>query len=378
MKTKQFIYTLLIAAIAFTAASCEKDPPVPKEDKTVAVYYSLATPPGEIYALVNGQEHVSGAKVEIGTRIEFTAIPPKDHEVTAWTVNDQEVAKSVNTYTLTVEKEATVKVAFAKLSYKLSADGKTLLKWIGTEEVIDMNADPKLKNVTSIAEEAFYENKHVKVIKIGKSVVTIGRLGFYNCSNLTSVELNEGLKIIGTGAFVLTAITTIHLPSTVEAIGASKSQDVGGYGSAFNYAYELASFTVASANKNYKAMDGILYSKDGKTLVSFPSNKNVIRFSVPEGVTTLGYASMLQNPSALKYLILPTTLTRLEKFSLYYARSLDWLQIKAITPPTPDGALRDVFSTHQDKKTILYVNSAAISAYKKADWDIYFKEIKAP
>lgn len=376
MKTKQFIYTLLIAAIAFTAASCEKDSPAPEEDKTVAVYYSLATPPGEIYALINGQEHVSGAKVEIGTRIEFTAIPPKDHEVTAWTVNDQEVAKSVNTYTLMVEKEATVKVAFAKLSYKLSADGKTLLKWIGTEEVIDMNADPKLKNVTSIAKEAFEENKHVKVIKTGKSVASIGRLGFWNCSNLTSVELNEGLKIIGTGAFGLTAITTIHFPSTVEAIGESKSQDDGGYGSAFTTAYELTSFTVASANKKYKATDGVLYSKDGKTLVTYPHKKNATKFSVPEGVTTLGYCSMLRQ-AALKYLILPTTLTWMEESSLYSV-NLEWLQLKTNTPPTPDGGLSKVFGSSGHMNTTLYVYTAAVNAYKKAGWNSYFKEIKTP
>jgi hypothetical protein len=50
---------------------------------------------------------------------------------------------------------------------------------------------------------------------------------------------------------------------------------------------ELVSIEVASSNENFTSIDGVLYSKDGQTLIFYPANKADKSFAVPDGVTTI-------------------------------------------------------------------------------------------
>ncbi|MGD9474589.1 MAG: leucine-rich repeat domain-containing protein, partial [Eubacteriaceae bacterium] len=53
----------------------------------------------------------------------------------------------------------------------------------------------------------------------GKAVVTIGSSAFYDCSNLESVTLNEGLKTIGIQAFYnCDSLESITIPDSVQTI----------------------------------------------------------------------------------------------------------------------------------------------------------------
>jgi len=38
-------------------------------------------------------------------------------------------------------------------------------------------------------------------------------------------------------------------------------------------------------NTNYQSIDGVLYSKDGESLIRYPQGKNDLKFTVPDGVT---------------------------------------------------------------------------------------------
>ena len=50
---------------------------------------------------------------------------------------------------------------------------------------------------------------------------------------------------------------------------------------------ELLSINVASDNPNYKSVDGVLYSKDGATLVLYPTNKVGESFTIADDVTKI-------------------------------------------------------------------------------------------
>ena len=58
-----------------------------------------------------------------------------------------------------------------------------------------------------------------KEIVIPNSVKTIGNKAFYECKNLTSVTLEEGLESIGKECFSNTAVTEIIIPKSVKMIG---------------------------------------------------------------------------------------------------------------------------------------------------------------
>lgn len=71
---------------------------------------------------------------------------------------------------------------------------------------------------TGFDKQAYY-NSRVREIILPNTITSIGDYAFSN-RNLTTIKLNEGVKIIGESAFSLTSkITSIIIPSTVESMG---------------------------------------------------------------------------------------------------------------------------------------------------------------
>ncbi len=74
--------------------------------------------------------------------------------------------------------------------------------------------------VTSIAKDAFKNNKSLKKITIGNYVEKIGDNAFYGCSALASVKLGKNVTAIGNKAFYnCKKLTSITIPSKVNKIG---------------------------------------------------------------------------------------------------------------------------------------------------------------
>ena len=114
--------------------------------------------------------------------------------------------------------------------YELSGDGKTLIKWLNPKtHYIDMNTDPKLKEVETIAKDAFNAEKNnlayeLRTFIIGDKVKEIQTYAFYQCLRLTSVELsNENItrnitKIATLTFGNCTHLQNIDIPASVTSI----------------------------------------------------------------------------------------------------------------------------------------------------------------
>ena len=74
------------------------------------------------------------------------------------------------------------------------------------------------ENVTAIAPSAC-QNTSLTFVHVPSSVVEIGDCAFMGCTDLISIEFEEGLKYIGDYAFSFTALTEVTLPSSVEHVG---------------------------------------------------------------------------------------------------------------------------------------------------------------
>lgn len=110
------------------------------------------------------------------------------------------------------------------------------------------------------------------------SVRAIGDYAFRYCSGLTSVTLPSTISSIGTFAFLsCSGLTTFHIPASAETLG---SYALGGCSS-------LTEITVAEENPVFTSRDGVLYSKDEKTLAVCGGGLTG-EFTVPEGVVTIG------------------------------------------------------------------------------------------
>lgn len=125
-----------------------------------------------------------------------------------------------------------------------------------------------------IGEGAFSCCRYLESIKIPGSVTTIRDRAFINCSSVKEISLENGVQTIGESAFAnCSKVDTVTIPASVTEIG---------YG-AFMGCSSLKEINVSPNNKNYKSIDGVLYTKDGTELIYCPAGKTG-ELVIPEGV----------------------------------------------------------------------------------------------
>ena len=125
-------------------------------------------------------------------------------------------------------------------SYSSSYSGAVTIPQVVTFE-------GKEYTVTSIGEEAFFENIGLTSVTIPNSVKGIGDKAFYGCSALTSVTIPNSVTTIGEGAFSgCNALTAINIPGSVESIGMG----------AFSSCNALSSIIVDKDNAVYDSRNG--------------------------------------------------------------------------------------------------------------------------
>ena len=96
-------------------------------------------------------------------------------------------------------------------------------------------------------------------------------------------------------------LTSVTLSATIEDIS-----------QCFRNCASLTEIKVVDENPYYTSIDGVLFSKDGKTLSAFPCNYATTTYVVAEGVDTIGF-SAFENCFALKSISLPNTLEYIEE-----------------------------------------------------------------
>ena len=179
-----------------------------------------------------------------------------------------------------------------------------------TEAVIadSIRIDNKLYPVTKINSQVFYCFYQLTSVKIPKSVKYIGAEAFCGCERLKEIELPDSLQEIRAKAFSeCTSLKKLVLPkkvavvhsdivyrcSSLESIDILSEVMMTLSENAFRtdpnklltstYHSELQSINVLSENPSICSVDGVLYSKDLKTLIRCPEHKKG-ELIVPNGV----------------------------------------------------------------------------------------------
>ncbi len=159
------------------------------------------------------------------------------------------------------------------------------------------------EGVTDIGAYAFAlsatSKNGVSAITLPQTLKSIGAVAF-QCRNTATnaIELPEGLTHIGDFAFDHCngfTNTSVTIPASVKTIGGdyatvngSGSNNTGYGGHVFYDAFRSsAEFVVADGNDRFKAEEGVLLSKDGTRLVSYPAGKTDEAYIIPEGVTRI-------------------------------------------------------------------------------------------
>lgn len=126
----------------------------------------------------------------------------------------------------------------------------------------------------------------------GYKVVAIGDYAFAHLE-AEEVTLPDTVEYIGTLAFLNTVVSEIHIPESVISLGVASF-----------CGEDFVKFTVDEDNEAMKAVDGVLYSKDGTVLISYPCGKSNAQYRVLDGVEYI-YNGAFFSSYNLEEVILP-------------------------------------------------------------------------
>ncbi len=185
-----------------------------------------------------------------------------------------------------------------------SADGKSVIlcvpKYNKTKVTI-------LDGVEDIAPNAFYGCEAIEEIVMPDTVKMIGYWAFCSANNLKKVNISENCEFIGQFAFYSTAVTSIHIPASIETI----------LGGAFGTA-PLAEITVDSTNENFYMQNGALIGYnaefDQRTILDYETDNPATVFTVPNNVIQIEQYAFA-NASNLEKVIIPDSV----KYIWHYA-----------------------------------------------------------
>ena len=212
------------------------------------------------------------------------------------------------------------------------------------------------KGVTAIADFAFKGCKKLKEIILPSTLKKIGAYAFEECP-IKNITIPKSVKSIEPGAFAGSSIKSITIPKTVKKLGegvfgdCKKLESITMPGNIGVIKYEepddeyqpksfvgdsckslkkikfttslninilkrvgkSGGFEVLANDPKYKSVNGLLYSKDGKTLLRIPhGRKKVIISDKCTTVTAGSYGyEMYLADSAMKEIVFPKTVTKI-------------------------------------------------------------------
>lgn len=226
-----------------------------------------------------------GDSVFKNSNIENFVIPAKITYIPEYTFFNCKNLKSVSLHNrLTVIK----KFAFAnsslnnlKNSYKLENIEESAF------ENCDINYIFNTENLKSIEKNAF-KGSNIKEFEISKYIKEINPNTFENTKNLCKISVdsnneffisyNDCLYKKGKKELIIVPenlnLPSFSIPDETEKININN----------FKFNNNLLEFIVSENNRYFSVKDGILYSKDGNTLIKYPTGKKSENFLISENV----------------------------------------------------------------------------------------------
>ena len=201
-----------------------------------------------------------------------------------------------------------------------------------------------------------YSNEYTGAITIPASVIyngvtytitSISSYAFFDCSNLTSVEIPNSVTSIGEGAFYsCSGLTSVTIPNSVTSIGRM----------AFYTCSSLTSIDVAIDNTNYSSIDGVLFNKDQTSLIQYPGAKQGA-YTIPNSVTSIGERAFY-GCSDLTSVTIPNSVTSIGMYAFYGCRSLTSVTMGNEITSIGGGAFSGISS-----QATIYVNCEEYDRY---------------
>ena len=139
--------------------------------------------------------------------------------------------------------------------------------------------------------------------------------GAFASSTVSEITLPHNIASLAKGAFLsCKSLASLHLPAKVKDIGLN----------ALSGCTAMTSITVDEDNQYFCDIDGVLFTKDGKTLVQFPAAKST-SYTLPDGTTSIARDAFYM--SNLESVELPSSLNEVGYDAFGWCRQLTKLVI---------------------------------------------------
>ncbi len=205
-------------------------------------------------------------------------------------------------------------------AYDFEADGLYYTVLSEDEKTVEVSAD-NMTYYPGLTDVVIPEN-----VENGGTTYTVTRIGdnafFY--TSVASVEIPTTVTEIGDFAFSDCSLVTVDIPASVTSMS----------GNSFGSVVNLMEINVDEANPNYSSVGGVLYSKDGSTLVTWPGGNTNI--SIPSSVTTIGSYAFYCYYRADEIEI-PNTVTTIGDFA-FQSSTVERIGVPASVTEIGDGA----------------------------------------
>jgi uncharacterized protein YgiM (DUF1202 family) len=160
----------------------------------------------------------------------------------------------------------------------------------------------------------------------GTSVIAEDAFGYNRC--LESIYVPEGIAVLSNYTLLLAeGLEQISLPASLTFIGNAALPGDGA----------LTQITVAKDNANFQSYDGVLFSRDGKTLIRYPSGRDGA-YEIPPGTLYIDQDAF-RNCDGLTSVTVPDGVTALPNYLLSGASSLEEIFLPASLKEIGEGVL---------------------------------------
>lgn len=194
------------------------------------------------------------------------------------------------------------------IRYALTEEGYQVIDYNGDSEIVKIKNRFKGKYVTSIGNEAFFNNKEITKVVLPRHLKIIEENAFAGCTKLSEINLVDSIEVIEQGAFANTLLYNLDLPQNMKVLNKGVLLTNNGV-------IEVPESIEIINEDAFRSVRGLEEVKLPNTIKSIGKDafymcENLKKINLPDSIESIGKNAFYN--CGLERIVLPQKLTILE------------------------------------------------------------------